>query len=72
MTLQEAKEKVAIHNGWDNWSQIYYSANLSQHSKDVLFISAAELYAQSKYEDGYEKGYQDAESTGIKEAHKYQ
>lgn len=72
MTLQEAQEKVAKNNGWEDWNQIYYSADLSQHSKDILFISAAELYAKAKYEEGYASGCQEAQSTGVLEAHKYQ
>lgn len=43
MTLKEAKEKVAVKHGYDNWIQIE-----GEEIEGKLFDEAAELYARSK------------------------
>lgn len=53
MTLQEAKDRVAIVYGYKNWEQVELEKGARMHfaSLSVLQDEAAELYAKSKWEE---------------------
>ncbi len=53
MTLKEAKDKIAKKHGFESWVDWYQRSTFGIHNKFVE--EAAELYAESKYEEGYKK-----------------
>lgn len=50
MTLQEAKDQVAVKHHWNNWGEIL-NTGMDEGMLSILADQAAELYAASKEDE---------------------
>jgi hypothetical protein len=57
MTLQEAKDQVAVKYGFINWadySSFMFHSKTSESRKQIVINEAGELYAEAKAREAFE------------------